>query len=207
MPRLHRTISRTAPPRRFVPPNNPDPSVVYESLGVDPVLADFYGAIHGIDEQLGELRSLLQSMDLEDNTILVVFGDNGSTLTILSAFGQGSPTCGTTTESIAVSPGYADFINPAGLRSWKGGSTTEATVCSCSCAGRMGESPAKNVQQIDALTHVSDLFPTLLDLAGIEIEMELEESLDGISLESLLSGTPDDAFDERTVPFQVDLRH
>jgi arylsulfatase A-like enzyme len=189
------------PPRRFVPPIDPDPSLVYESLGVDPVLADFYGAIHGIDEQLGELRSLLQSMDLEDNTILVVLGDNGSALTIGNPF-SGFYFLRDNFGISVVSPGYADFINPAGLRSWKGYLHEGGHRVFLFMRWPDGGITSENVQQIDVLTHVSDLFPTLLDLAGIEIEMELKESLNGISLESLLSGTPDDAFDERRVPFQ-----
>jgi len=194
---------RTATPRRFVPPNNPDPSVVYESLGVDPVLADFYGAIHGIDEQLGELRSLLQSMDLEDNTILVVLGDNGSQLTNRNAAERFFPLLNNY-GILGNDPGYADFINPAGLRSWKGDLYEGGHRVFLFMRWPDGGITSENVQQIDALTHVSDLFPTLLDLAGIEMEMQLKENLDGISLESLLSGTLDDAFDQRTVPLQED---
>ncbi|MBW2694441.1 MAG: sulfatase-like hydrolase/transferase, partial [Deltaproteobacteria bacterium] len=94
------------------------------SVGVDPVLADFYGSINGIDQNLGELRSLLQIMSLEDNTILVVLGDNGSQLTI------GVPSSYSDRRERRIylrdrygirtaDPGYANFINPAGLRSWK----------------------------------------------------------------------------------------
>jgi hypothetical protein len=63
----------------------------------------------------------------------------------------------------------------------------------------------QSVQQIDALTHVSDLFPTLLDLADIQIDTQLQDSLDGISMRTLLSGDPDPAFDQGTILLQVDL--
>jgi arylsulfatase A-like enzyme len=197
----------TAPPRRFVPPNDPDPSVVYESLGVHPVLADFYGAIHGIDAQLGDLQSLLESMDLEDNTILVVFGDNGSQLTISNAAARREPRRFLATDYgiVASDPGYSDFINPGGLRSWKARVFEGGHRVFLFMRWPDGGITSEYVQQIGALTHVSDLFPTLLDLAGIEIDMELKESLDGISLKALLSGDPDDAFDQRTIFVQHDV--
>ena len=62
---------------------------------------------------------------------------------------------------------------------------------------------SQNVQEIDALTHVSDLFPTLLGQAGIPIDPGLQTSLDGISLELLLSGSPDDQFSQRTIFHQL----
>ncbi|MDJ0852551.1 MAG: sulfatase-like hydrolase/transferase [Myxococcota bacterium] len=195
---------QTAPPRRFVPPNDPDPSIAYESLGVDPVLADFYGAIHGIDEHLGELRGLLQSMDLEDNTIVVVLADNGSQLTIADPL-EGFAFLLNNYGINPFLPGYRDFINPAGLRSRKGSVHDGGHRVFLFMRWPDGGITSENVQQIDALTHVSDLFPTLLDLAGIEIDAELKESLDGISMASLLAGAPDDAFDQRTVFLQQDV--
>jgi len=209
-------IATTAPhdlvtvwPKRFVPPNDPDPSLVYESVGVDPVLADFYGSINGIDQNLGELRSLLQIMNLEDNTILVVLGDNGSQLTI------GVPGSYSDRRERRIylrdrygirtaDPGYANFINPAGLRSWKyrvyGGGHRVFLFMRWPAGGITNES----VQQIDALTHISDLFPTLLDLADIQIDTQLKDNLDGISMKTLLSGDPDPAFDQGTVLLQID---
>jgi arylsulfatase A-like enzyme len=200
----------TAFPRRFVPPNDPDPSLVYESVGVNPVLADFYGAINGIDQNLGELRSFLQIMNREDNTILVVLGDNGSQLTIgvpgslsdrrdrrlflRDVYGIG-----------AASSGYANFINPAGLRSWKGGIYEGGHRVFLFMRWPDGGITSESVQQIDALTHISDLFPTLLDLADIQIDTQLKDSLDGISMKTLLSGDPDPAFDQGTVLLQVDV--
>jgi arylsulfatase A-like enzyme len=195
---------RTASPRPFSPPNDPDPSVVYESLGVDPVLADFYGAIHGVDEQLGELRSFLQGMDLEDNTILVVLGDNGSQLTM-------SPSDRNLMELllgyriVPSFPAYADFVNPAGLLGSKGdvyeGGHRVFLFMRWPDGGVTGDA----VAQIDALTHVGDLLPTLLDLAEIEIDPGLKDRLDGISLKPLLSGESGDAFDQRTVFVQGDF--
>jgi arylsulfatase A-like enzyme len=210
-------IATTAPhdiatvfPRRFVPPNDPDPSLVYESVGVDPVLADFYGAINGIDQNLGELRSLLQIMNLEDNTILVFLGDNGSQLTI------GVPRSRRDRRERRdflrdrygireADSGYANFINPAGLRDWKGGLYEGGHRVFLFMRWPAGGITSQSVQQIDALTHVSDLFPTLLDLADIQIDTQLKDSLDGISMKTLLSGDPDPAFDQGTVLLQTDI--
>lgn len=194
---------RTAPPRRFVPPNDPDPSELYESLGVDPALADFYGAIHGIDEQLGALRAFLQGMDLEEDTILIVLGDNGSQLT-----GATTPEeTGALFNSYGINPflpGYADFTNPAGLRGLKGGVYEGAHRAFLFLRWPAGGITGESIPQIDALTHVSDVFPTLLDLAGIDDGAVRTESLDGISWKDLLSGAADQAFDRRTVFVQTD---
>jgi arylsulfatase B len=199
----------TAWPRRFVPPNDPDPSLVYESVGVDPVLADFYGAINGIDQNLGELRSLLQSMNLEDNTILIVLGDNGSQVTIgvpgsLSDRRERFLFLRDRYGIFARDSGYANFINPAGLRSWKGRLYEGGHRVFLFMRWPAGGITSQSVQQIDALTHISDLFPTLLDLADIQIDTQLKDSLDGISMKTLLSGDPDPAFDQGTVLLQVD---
>jgi arylsulfatase A-like enzyme len=194
----------------FAPPNNPDPSVVYEALGVDPVLADFYGAIKGIDDNLGELRRFLQDKGLEENTILVFLGDNGSQLTISDA--------GTFRDRNdkrqflwnryrinARDPGYADFINPAGLRSWKarvyGGGHRVFLLIRWPAGGISSQA----IEKIDQLTHVSDLFPTLLGLADVEIPPGKAKKLDGVSLERLLAGDPDPAFDERVAFVQMEI--
>jgi arylsulfatase A-like enzyme len=197
-------------PRHFVPPNDPDPSLVYESVGVNPVLADFYGAINGIDRNLGEFRSLLQSMNLEENTILVLLGDNGSQLTI------GLPHSRSDRIDrrnflrdrygiLSIDSGYTNFINPAGLRAWKGRLHEGGHRVFLFIRWPAGGITSQSVQQIDALTHVSDLFPTLLDLAGIEIDVQLKDNLDGISMKTLLSGDPDPAFDQGTILLQVDI--
>jgi arylsulfatase A-like enzyme len=210
-------IAPTAPhdiatvfPRSFAPPNDPDPSLIYEAVGVEPVLADFYGAINGIDQNLGELRSLLQAMNLEDNTILVFFGDNGSQLTI------GLPSSRSDRRDRrnflrdrygirASDAGYANFINPAGLRSWKARPHEGGHRVFLFVHWPAGGITSQSVQQIDALTHVADLFPTLLDLAEIEIDAQLKDSLDGISMKALLFGDPDPAFDEGTIFLQQDI--
>jgi arylsulfatase A-like enzyme len=195
---------RTAPPRGFAPPNDPDPSVVYESLGVHPVLADFYGAIHGIDEQIGELRDFLQGMGLEDNTILVVLNDNGSQLTVSPPL-PAAATLAVDYGLDVLDPSYDSFINPAGLRDYKGGIYEGGHRAFLYMRWPDGGITGETLQQIDALTHVSDLLPTLVDLAGIGIEPAVRERLDGISWQSLLSGNPDDAFNQRTVLVQQDL--
>jgi len=191
----------------FAPPNDPDPSVLYESVGVEPVLADFYGAITGIDDNLGKLREFLRDTGLEENTILVFFGDNGSVLTI-GNFGTAVDRSEKRNFLYgrfgidSFDPGYSRFINPAGLRSWKGHLYEGGHRVFLSIRWPAGGVTSDRAQTIEALTHVADLFPTLLDLADVEIAPGSRKKLDGLSLESLLAGTSDSLFDQRTVLLQ-----
>ncbi len=44
----------------------------------DVVIPQFYGMISNIDYNVGKLRSLLERLEVDDNTVLIFLGDNGS---------------------------------------------------------------------------------------------------------------------------------
>jgi arylsulfatase A-like enzyme len=50
----------------------------YKEQGVPSPMAEFYGMITNIDENMGRLVEKLQQLGLEDNTILIFMTDNGS---------------------------------------------------------------------------------------------------------------------------------
>ncbi|RME43204.1 MAG: N-acetylgalactosamine-4-sulfatase [Chloroflexi bacterium] len=53
-------------------------SAPYATMGVPEQRARFYGMITNIDENLGRLRQRLGDLGLAENTILIFFGDNGT---------------------------------------------------------------------------------------------------------------------------------
>jgi len=117
---------------------------------------DFLAMIRHIDDQMGVLDDFLEKAGLFENTVLVFLTDNGSTL------GE-------------------DYYN-AGMRGtkttlWEGGHRVPCFIRYP--GGRLGEP-----RDIGGLTQVQDLFPTLLDLAGVEAGVEH----DGMNLVPVLRG-------------------
>jgi len=121
--------------------------------------AAFFGMIANIDENLGRLETFLRDNNLRENTIVVVLTDNGGTAGV-SLFNAGMRGGKTTYYE-------GGHRVPCFMR-WPAG----------------GFIPPGNV---DALTQVQDLLPTLLDLA--KIAPPSDYSFDGRSLSGLLRGT------------------
>ncbi|MCX7176223.1 MAG: arylsulfatase [Proteobacteria bacterium] len=131
----------------------------YEDLGK--LVAAFYGMTTNLDENVGRLVKYLDESGLSKNTILIYMTDNGS------AERSGFYTAGMRgTKGSLYEGGHRVpfFIRwPAGL---KGGP-----------------------RDIDALTHSTDLLPTLLDLTGLQVTRPA--GFDGHSLKPLLDGGAD----------------
>ncbi|MHC4265977.1 MAG: sulfatase-like hydrolase/transferase, partial [Planctomycetota bacterium] len=53
-------------------------SSFYEEKGIESPLAEFYGMITNIDENIGRLRGKLDKLGISDNTIVIFTTDNGS---------------------------------------------------------------------------------------------------------------------------------
>ena len=119
-------------------------------------LASYYGMIANIDENMGRLDAMLNAEDLLENTILIFATDNGGTLGV-DTFNAG--------------------MKGGKITLWEGGHRVPCFIRWP--AGRLGKP-----RDIDELTHVQDLFPTLIDLCGIESPPDPQ--FDGISLVNLL---------------------
>jgi arylsulfatase len=131
-------------------------------------LASFLAMGANIDDNVGRLDQFLADAGLKQNTIVVFLTDNGST------FGP-------------------DYFN-AGMRGrkttlWEGGHRVP-------CFIRWPAGPVGNPRDIDQLSQVQDLLPTLADLAGIET---IPERLDGESLGPVLRGERDGLDDRMLV--------
>ena len=121
-------------------------------------LVSFLAMIANVDENIGRLLDFLEKQELAENTIVVFLTDNGSTM----------------------GPIYYN----AGMRGgkttlWEGG---HRVPCFIRWPGGEFGSP----RDIDELTHVQDLMPTLLDLCDLSPSSPTRS--DGMSLAGLLGG-------------------
>jgi arylsulfatase A-like enzyme len=119
-------------------------------------LRNFYGEITGIDRAVGRVRQELRDLGIAEQTMLMFSSDNG-----------GIPDVG------------SELLNLRGRKGqvWEGGIRIPAVI----------EWPGKIKPQIsDMPASTVDLFPTFLDIAGVEIPDD--RPLDGISLVPLLNG-------------------
>ncbi len=137
---------------------------IYDELSVDG--QHWFGCITAMDRQIGRLRSELERLGIADNTLLWFCSDNG--------------------------PSYIHDWNSAGpLRGgkatlWEGGIRVPASLVW----------PARfpDHRVINAPVCTSDFYPTLLNIAGIE--MPNQPPLDGIDVMPLLTGE----LDQRPTP-------
>lgn len=155
-----------------------DYSRYYREAGVAPTMANFYGMIENLDENIGRLRDLLGELGLEQNTIFIFMTDNGT------AEGAGPRRNETASW---------DGFN-AGMRGQKGsqydGGHRVPFFIHWPAGGLAGG------REVDRLTAHFDVLPTLADLCGIEVPARV--ALDGSSLAPLLRGTAVD-WPERTL--------
>jgi len=119
----------------------------------------FYGMIANLDENLGKLEAFLKARGLRENTLLIYMTDNGT---------QSS---------------QAKEIFNAGMRDkktsvYEGGHRVP-------CFVRWPEGPLKHGRDVDTLTQVQDLLPTLIDLCALKADQPI---FDGDSLAGLLKG-------------------
>lgn len=131
-------------------------------------LISFLAMGANIDDNVGKLDEFLTSNNLLDNTIVVFLTDNGST--------------------------FGDSYFNAGLRGhktqlWEGGHRVP-------CFIRWPNGDLGNPRNIDTLTHVQDLLPTLADLAEIE---SVPHELDGVTLTPLFRNQQDNIKDRMLV--------
>ena len=137
----------------FVPPRYREP---YSDL--PPRLANFYGMIANIDDNMGRLETMLRETGLRENTILVFLTDNGTV--------AGSR-----------------FFNP-GMRGrkvqlWEGGHRVP-------CFIRWPSGELRPPGDVGGLTECQDLLPTLIEMCGLEPRDKPE--FDGASLAGVLRG-------------------
>ncbi|MEZ6129209.1 MAG: arylsulfatase [Planctomycetaceae bacterium] len=140
----------------------------FKSRGLDDALASFYGMCENIDDNVGRLLKHLEEQQLAENTIVVFLTDNGGTAGV-KTFNAGMR-------------GGKTSVHEGGSRvplfvRWPAADWTPHLVTPIA-------------------SHI-DLFPTLLDLCGVQIPGSLK--LDGITLRPQLQNRDAGTVSERTL--------
>ena len=117
---------------------------------------EFYGQIANVDENLGRLLTCLDSLGLEDNTLIIALNDNGGTFGV-------------------------DVYN-AGMRGTKTSAWTGGTRAFSFWKWGNHFSPGERKLMCGNI----DILPTLADLCDLAIPESLREQLDGESLRPVL---------------------
>ena len=133
--------------------------------------AKFFGMIANLDENMGRLESFLIESGLADDTIVIFLTDNGGAL------------------------GLRTF--DAGLRGRKKDYFEGGHRAACFVRwpnGGFGEP-----RDIDELSQVQDLLPTLVDLCALELERDTSPVFDGASLAGLMTGKQNQLADRKLV--------
>ena len=124
-------------------------------------VADFFGMIANIDQNMGRLEAFLQASGLRENTILIFMTDNGGTAGVR--------------------------IHNAGMKGHKGSLYEGGHRVPCFVrwpAGGIGGG-----KDLTPLTSHLDWFPTFVDLCGLQ--EGVPENLEGLSMAGLLRGETD----------------
>lgn len=140
-------------------------------------LALYYGMVSEVDYQIGRVLEALEKTGKRDNTIIVFASDNGL------AMGQNGLIGKQNLYEHSVSVPLV-IIDPRVNTSLKSTSKVNSEVDSKSSVG-------KGVRT-DAYSYLYDIYPTLCDMAGLEIP----ETVKGKSLKGIVYGTADKVRDD-----------
>jgi arylsulfatase A-like enzyme len=126
--------------------------------GQPPNRASFFGMIDNIDENMGKLETMLRESKLRDNTIMIFMTDNGGTAGV---------------------PLYNAGMRGQKITLYDGGHRVP-------CFIRWPDGKLQKPGDLDELTQVQDMMPTLIDLCGLQ--QPANTQFDGVSLAPLLRG-------------------
>lgn len=150
------------------PPEAPEEDIQpFRDAGHSENVATIYGMIRRMDRGIGRVLDELQSLGLEENTLVIFASDNGP------MFGTSWTDRSSTTRYNAGFHGHKDLVYEGGIRvpailRWPAGLPASQTV--------------------HDMVHFNDWLPTLLDVAGVETPHDL--ALDGRSIVPILRGEP-----------------
>lgn len=125
---------------------------------------DYASMVAAVDDSVGQILDKLDAMGLADNTVVCFFSDNGGLCTMRKEARRPAPTCN------------------APLRSGKGW-LYEGGIRSPMIVRAPGVAKAGSVCNVPVSS--TDFFPTMLELAGLELQPKLHN--DGESLVRLLA--------------------
>lgn len=138
----------------------------YEQAGVAKTMAKFYGMITNIDENVGRLRTFLEDVGLDSNTVFVFTTDNGT------AAGNSKAR-----RELGEWPGYNAGMRGKKGSEFDGGHRVPLFV-------RWPDGGVQGDRDIDRLAAHIDVLPTLVDLCGLDKKPRAD--LDGVSFADAL---------------------
>jgi arylsulfatase len=150
--------------------------------------------IEYMDNQVSRIFNWLEENNKMDNTIIVFFSDNGAngamstaypgqTEEYLKSFDNSIANRGLPNSFVEMGPAWAT-ASMAPHRLYKA-FTTEGGIIS-PCIIKLPKSLNNNLKMNKAFTHISDMMPTFLELAGTVHPSEQNESIPGMMGKSLL---------------------
>ena len=142
-----------------------------DKVSGDEGLADFYGMIANLDENVGKLTKLLAELQLTDDTIVIFMTDNGTA--------RGATFPGPRGNDRPMISGYN-----AGMRGKKGSPYEGGHRVPCFI--RWPSGGIEGGRDVNELTAHLDLLPTLIELCNLRKPSDVQ--LDGRSLGGLLQG-------------------
>ena len=134
----------------------PEDAALYRDKVKNPQIANFYGMIHNIDQNIGTLLADLKSWGIERDTIVIFMNDNGSAI------------------------GHQTFT--AGMRGSKGSPWLGGTRASSFWSWPGTWTPGSN----KALTAHIDFFPTIAEIAQATVPDKAKKQIEGRSLLPLI---------------------
>lgn len=137
--------------------------------------AQFAGMVESMDESFGRVRSKLETLGLDDNTIVVFYSDNGG----MSAANFGRP--GRVIPAAALDAAYSTSNLPLrGAKGWlyEGGIRVPLIV------KWPGQGKPGTVCEVPVIS--PDLYPSILEMAGLPAKPQ--QHTDGLSFAGLLKG-------------------
>lgn len=145
--------------------------------------AIYAGMVESTDDSVGRILATLEELDLADDTAVVLVSDNGG----LSTLPPGRTSMPTSNLPLRAGKGwlYEGGVRAPLIIKWPGvtGATVSGGVQATQNGGKAAGAPP---QSIDVPVTSMDLYPTLLDMAGLDARPE--QHLDGLSLAPLLRG-------------------
>jgi arylsulfatase A-like enzyme len=150
--------------------------------------------IEYMDNQISRIFNWLEENNKMDNTIIVFFSDNGAngamstaypgqTEEYLNSFDNSIENRGLPNSYVEMGPAWAT-ASMSPHRLYKA-FTTEGGIIS-PCIIKLPKSLNNNLKMNGAFTHISDMMPTFLELAGTVHPSEQNESIPGMMGKSLL---------------------
>ncbi len=182
-------------------PYNVDPKYAqpYLERGVPQPMANFYGMIANIDENIGKLLGKLNEWKLAENTIVVFMTDNGTAAGVVGGGGRGKQKERGRAGEQEIWKGFN-----AGMRAQKGSQYDGGHRVPCFIRWPKDKSTSGDKEMGRLAAHF-DLLPTLLDLC--RLSPTGPSAFDGKSLLPLLHRTHDELWQRTLVVHSQRVDH